>query len=380
MYISTQNELLEFIGRAKQSEILAIDTEFLREKTYYPQLCLLQMATEEEDVIVDPLTVGPLDALKELLLDQGITKLFHAGSQDIEIIYHELGCIPTPLFDTQIAAALLGHTLQIGYGSLVASVCGVTLKKGDSFTDWARRPLSKSQLAYAADDVIYLPKLYRKMHAKLEKLGRLTWLDADFAALGNEDRYKCNPRERFRKLKRVNQLSRKQLSAAREVAAWREEAAMRRNIPRKWLITDEQVVESCRREPQSIDQLFMVRGISEKLNTGDARAVLEAIKKGLEAPQEDWPSLPSKGRNEANVDVEVDALSAIARLRAKENDIAFQALVSMGDLTDVARGYADCDVLKGWRYEIVGKDLLAFMEGKLELQIVNGVLRVTNRQ
>ncbi len=380
MYISTQNELLEFIERAKQSEILAIDTEFLREKTYFPQLCLLQMATEEEDVIVDPLTVGPLDTLTELLLDPGITKLFHAGSQDIEIIYHELGCIPTPLFDTQIAAALLGHTLQIGYGSLVSSVCGVTLKKGDSFTDWTRRPLSKSQLAYAADDVIYLPKLYRKMYAKLEKLGRLSWLDADFAALAEEERYKNNPQERYRKLKRVNQLSRKQLSAAREVAAWREEAAMQRNVPRKWLISDEQIVESCRREPQSIDQLFMVRGISEKLNTSDARAVLEAIKTGLNKPQETWPILPSKGRNEANVDVEVDALSTIARLRAKENDIAFQALVSMSDLTGVARGYTDCDVLKGWRFEIVGKDLLAFMEGKLELHIENGVLTVTNRQ
>ena len=155
---------------------------------------------------------------------------------------------------------------------------------------------------------------------------------------------------------------------------------MRRNIPRKWLITDEQIVESCRREPHSIDQLFMVRGISEKLSTNDARKVLEAIKKGLNLPPEEWPALPSKGRNEANVEVEVDALAALARMRAKENDIAFQALVSMSDLTEVARGYTESEVLKGWRYEIVGKDLLAFMEGRLEMHIEEGVLRVTNRE
>lgn len=380
MYIRTQNELLEFINRAQQSDILAIDTEFLREKTYYPQLCLLQMATEEEDVIVDPFTVGSLDALKTLFCDENITKLFHAGSQDIEILYHELGVIPKPLFDTQIAAALLGHSLQIGYGSLVQSTCGITLKKGDSFTDWARRPLSKSQLSYAADDVIYLPKLYRKMKARLEKLGRLSWLENDFSELGNEERYANKPRERFKKLKRVNQLSKKQLSAARELAAWREETAIKRNLPRKWLITDEQIVESCRREPETIDQLFMVRGLSEKLSTADAREVLEAIKTGLHLPEDSWPKMPHKNKNEANVDVEVEALATIARLRAKENDIAFQALVSMSELTEVARGYTDSEVLKGWRLEIVGKDLLAFMEGRIEMYIDNGVLKVTNRK
>lgn len=380
MYISTQTEFEKFIERAKASELLAIDTEFMREKSFYPKLCLLQMATEEEDVIVDPFLVESLEPLSVLLTDSSIVKLFHAGSQDIEILFHELGVVPSPIFDTQIAAAVLGHSLQIGYGSLVSAVCGVQLKKGDSYTDWGRRPLSKSQLSYAADDVVYLPKMYRILHARLISLGRLEWLSDDFAELANQKRYEILPNERYKKLKRVNQLSRRQLSAARELAAWREKIAMKRDIPRKWVLTDEQVVEACKREPESLDQLFLIRGVSERLSTRDAREVLRAIQAGLNVDEDSLPSLTIKKTNEKNVDVEVDALSAIARLRAKESNIAFQALVSNSDLIEIARGHTDSAVLKGWRREIVGQDLLAFMSGELELQIVNGEFKVTKRQ
>lgn len=380
MYINTQTEFENFIARAKSSELLAIDTEFMREKSYFPQLCLLQMATEEEDVIVDPFAINDLAPLSSLLLDASIVKLFHAGSQDIEILFHELGVVPTPVFDTQIAAAVLGHSLQIGYGSLVSTICGTQLKKGDSYTDWARRPLSKSQLAYAADDVIYLPKMYRIIHAKLVSLGRLEWLTEDFAELANPKRYEILPFERYKKLKRVNQLSRRQLSAARELAAWREQTAMRRDLPRKWVLTDEQIVEACKREPKNIDQLLLIRGMSEKLSTKDARAVLHAIQTGLNVAENLLPNLTIKKSNEKNVEVEVDALSAIARLRAKENNIAFQALVSISDLTEIARGHTNCAALKGWRREIVGQDLLAFARGETEIQIIDGELKVTKRQ
>ncbi|MBQ9069043.1 MAG: ribonuclease D, partial [Eggerthellaceae bacterium] len=309
-----------------------------------------------------------------------LVKLFQAGGQDIEIISSEVGVVPQPLFDTQIAAALLGHTLQVGYGSLVQSVCGVTLKKGDSFTDWSRRPLSPSQLQYAADDVIYLPKLYRKMSARLGALGRLSWLDADFAELGDPKRYETDPRARYLKLKRVNQLSRRQLSAAREVAAWREHRAMERNVPRKWIMTDEQIVEACRRGARTIDQLFMVRGMSEKLTTKDARAVCAVMTRGLDLPSDQWPVNAHSSYNEANVDAEADAMSAIVRLRSKEHDIAFQALASHADLVKVARGHDDTEVLHGWRREIVGNDLLSFMRGDLVISVQNGSVKVTNRE
>lgn len=377
MFINDQKELAAFAARAGQSRVLAIDTEFLRERTYYARLCLLQMATPEETVIVDPFAVDDLTVLADVLVNPQVIKLFHAGSQDIEILYRETGVVPHPLFDTQVAAALLGHTQQIGYGALVANMCGVQLKKIDSFTDWSRRPLSESQRTYAADDVIYLPPIYDKMCAQLEEKGRLKWLDADFEALCDPAKYETVDTERYRKLKRVSQLNRRQLSAARELAAWREKRAKQHDIPRKWVITDEQIVEACKREARSIDELFMVRGLSDKLSTRDAREVVGVIAGGLDKPQDQWPKGDRTSKNEANVDIQLDVMSALVRLRARQNNIAFQTLASHSDLAQVARGHHDVDVLKGWRREIVGNELLALMDGRVMLSLSDGNLQVT---
>ena len=379
MYITTRKQLEQFIDRARVSEVLAVDTEFLREKTYWPKLCLIQMGTEKESVAIDPFAFDSLEPLKELFTNKKIVKLFHAASQDLEIIHHELGVLPEPIFDTQIAASLLGGTLQVGYGALVMSECGVKLKKADSFTDWSRRPLADSQIEYALDDVVYLPKMYRSMTAELERLGRLHWLDNDFAELSNPEKYIEDPNERWRRLRRVNQLSRRQLSAAREIAAWRETTAMKRDIPRKWICSDEQIVEACKREPRTLDDLFMVRGIRGALKMDDARSVLRACIAGLDAPKESWPELPKPPKSEANVDAQVDLLSSLVKLRAKENGVAFGVLASHDDLTKIARGHYDQTVvLKGWRRTLVGNDLLALMNGEMALTIEGGVLKVTN--
>ena len=377
-YIANQENLEAFVRRARSSAVLAVDTEFLREKTYYANLCLLQLATDTEVAVVDPFAVDDLKVLVPLLEDPAIMKLFHAAGQDLEILYRELGVLPSPVFDTQVAAALLGHTQQIGYGPLVHSVCGVSLKKSDSFTDWSRRPLSDSQLDYAADDVIYLPKMYRIMRERLEAKGRLDWLDNDFAALSDPANYVCDVASRFKRLKRVGQLNRRQLSAAREVASWRELTAQARDLPRKWVLTDEQVVEACRREARTIDELFMVRGMREKLCTRDARAVVAALVRGLDAPPEQWPELDKSLKSEPNVDAELDLMEALVRLRARENDIAMQTLASHGELARVARGYrTDIDVLKGWRRAIIGEELLDLLAGKLALSLGPDGLIVT---
>jgi ribonuclease D len=377
LFINDQNELAAFAKRAQESPVLAIDTEFLREKTYYPRLCLLQMATDKETVIVDPFEATDMSVLRDVLEDAHVMKLFHAGSQDIEILHREVGVIPHPLFDTQIAASLLGHTQQIGYGSLVGSICNVQLKKGDSFTDWSRRPLSESQIDYAADDVIYLPRMYATMRAQLESMGRLGWLDADFADLGDLAKYEPDEMSRYRRLKRVSQLDRRQLSAARELAAWRERRAQKRDIPRKWVMTDEQLVEACKRDARSIDELFMVRGLSDKLSMKDAREVVAALIKGYDLPKEQWPTGERGSRNEVNVDVEVDVMSALVRLRARQNDIAFQTLAGHGDLASMARGRVDVEVMQGWRREIVGNELVDLMEGRIALSLQGGNLQVT---
>lgn len=378
LYIANQENLAAFVERARTARVLAIDTEFLREKTYYARLCLIQLATDDEIAIVDPFAVDDLHVLAPLLEDTRVMKLFHAGNQDLEILLREVGVLPKPLFDTQVAAALLGHTQQIGYAALVHAVAGVTLKKIDSFTDWSRRPLSDSQLDYAADDVRYLPVMYDRMRAQLEEKGRLSWLDHDFADLADPTRYAPDVRGRYRRLKRVSQLGRRQLAAAREVAAWRELEAQRRDVPRKWVLTDEQIVEACKREARTIDELFMVRGMREKLPTRDARAVVALMKSALDAPPSEWPEPERAGKNEPNVDVQMDLMCALVRLRAKENDVAFPTLASHDDLQRVARGYREgIDLLRGWRRALVGEELLQLLEGKLALSLDGAAIKVT---
>ncbi len=377
MYIANQESLEAFVDRARLSSVLAIDTEFLRERTYYAKLCLIQLATDSEVVIVDPFEVTDLSVMKPLLEDPDVMKIFHAAGQDLEIIWHEVGCMPKPLFDTQVAAALLGHTQQIGYGALVHAVCGVQLKKMDSFTDWSRRPLSASQLDYAADDVVYLPRMYEQMRSELEKLGRLHWLDPEFEEMCDPSRFQSDERERYKRLKRVGQLSRRQLAAAREVTAWRELTAQKRNVPRKWVITDEQIVEACKREARTIDELFMVRGMREKLGTRDARAVAALMKSAFDASPDTWPELDRSGRNEPNVDAPMDLMGALVRLRAKENGVAVPTLASHDDLLKVARGYRKgVDLLRGWRRALVGEELLELLDGKLSLSLDGHELRV----
>ncbi len=377
MCITDQDSLELFVQEARGCRVLAIDTEFLREKTYYPKLCLLQLAADDKVAVVDPFSIESFDPLKPLLEDETIVKLFHAGGQDLEIIYHEMGILPRPIFDTQIAAALLGHTQQIGLASLVHAELGVQLKKIDSFTDWSQRPLSGSQLQYAAEDVVYLPQLYDKMVAKLKEKGRLEWLSNDFAELSDPAHYAVDERERYKRLKRVTSLSRRQLAAAREVASWRELAAQKRNLPRKWVLTDEQIVEACKREPRSLNELYMVRGVREKLPVKDARAVLSLMVSALDSPPDAWPEPDKPSKSERNVDFQLDLMMALVRLRSKESGIAIPTLAAHDDMVKLARGYRqDVELLRGWRKAIVGDELVELLEGRIKLSLDDGTLIV----
>lgn len=379
-YIDIFEDLEAFAKRAKNSRILALDTEFIRERTYYPRLCLLQAATDAEIAIIDPLSIRSLEPLKPLLLDESITKIFHSASQDLEILYHVIGCLPKPVFDTQIAAGFLGQTHQIGLGSLVAAFCGVPLKKSDSFTDWEKRPLAASQIKYAAEDVAYLPELYDLMTQMLKEKGRTHWLDEEFESLCDPRRYDPEPFERYKRLKRVNQLNGRQLACAREVAAWREEEAIRRNVPRKWVLSDEQVVEACKREPKSVSELLMVRGMKKQLGTKEARKVSEIIANALKSDPSTWPKLDNGSANEPNVDFTVDLMEPLLRLRAKENGIAVQSLASHPDLVQLARGHFDSSpLMKGWRRDLVGNELVDLANGKIGLSVRDNELVISAR-
>ncbi len=377
MLIDTDQQFIAFLERCKKSPYIAIDTEFLREKTYYPKLCLLQMGIENEIAIVDPFKIRNLAALADVLVDPSIVKIFHACSQDVEILYHETGVVPSPIFDTQIAAAVLGKTQQASYSSLVSQYCDVNLPKKDSFTDWSQRPLSDSQIHYAADDVKYLPQIYYEMLAQLKRKNRLSWLEETFADLSKKEKYEIDPRVRYKKLKRVNQLNARQQAAAREFAAWRELQAQRLNIPRKWVVSDEQIVEACRREARTLDELYMVRGMKESLKTSDARKVLAALIAGLDCPQSELPDVRPKSKNESNVDVILDVMNALVRMRAREHEIAPQTLAPQAELLKLARGhYDDSELMQGWRYTLVGKDLRTLLEGGFALQIHDGNLEI----
>lgn len=376
-YIEDGTALTAFVDAARSSKTLALDTEFLREKTYYPKVCLIQAATDDDVWIIDPLAVRDLSPLGELLEDEAIMKVLHAATQDIEILLRVTGSAPWPLFDTQVAAALLGYSHQVGLAQLVGSVCGVTLKKSDSFTDWSLRPLSRSQLEYACGDVVFLPELYECMRAMLEEKGRLEWLEPDFRELANPDHYTVDPRRRFRHLKRGNQLTRRQLGAAREVAAWRERRAQEADIPRKWVLSDEQIVEACRKEARTIDELFLIRGMRDKLSCRDAREVAALMVKGHDLPEDELPALDRPTSSEPNVDSALDMMLALTRLVARDNDIATQTLASSADLTNLARGHVEeSGLMKGWRRNLIGEKLLRLLEGKLSLRLCEGELVV----
>lgn len=379
-YIDTQAGLEQLAADLEGSEVLAVDTEFLREKTYYPKLCLIQLNNEEIQAIVDPLAVRSLEPLAAIMASPACVKIFHSGSQDIDILYHELGVMPTPLFDTQMAAALMGFPLQVGYGPLVQALCNVRLAKADSYTDWSRRPLTTNQLKYALDDVVYLPKMYRHMERALAKQGRSSWLDSDFACLADPAKYDNDPMDMWRKVKRVASLSHGQMAVAQELAAWREREAMERNIPRKWVIPDEALIEIARKSPKSIDRLMEVRGLNTKLTTKTARKVLEAVKRGREKDPKDYPCLPKRPSGSPEVDGAVDLLASVVEVRAKENGVAVPVLASRDDLARLVHGHKDdCELMQGWRYEMVGRELEAIMEGKLAVYVEGGRLCVGER-
>ncbi len=378
-YVETQTQLEQLVEDLKGSKILAIDTEFLREKTYFAKLCLIQINNGQLKAIIDPLTVHDLKVLVPIMQDESCVKVFHAGSQDLDILYHSLGVMPTPIFDTQMAAALMGFPLQVGYGPLVHALCGVKLAKADSYTDWSRRPLSANQIKYALEDVVYLPQMYADMTDKLAQQGRSTWLEDDFKALANPAKYENDPWEAWHRVKRVASLSAPQLAVARELAAWREREAVRRNIPRKWVIPDEALVEVARKGPRSIDKLMEVRGLSSKLNTKAAREVIDAVKRGKDCDPKDYPKLPKRQSGEPHIVGAIEMLSAVVEKRAHENGVAVPVLASHDELAKLVRGHRDeCEVMKGWRYEMVGRELADVLDGKLSLRIEQGEMKLTS--
>ncbi|MDH3451527.1 MAG: ribonuclease D [Gammaproteobacteria bacterium] len=347
-YVDDERELQQLIARLRDHSWFALDTEFEREKTYYPKLCLLQVATPEWVACVDPHALENFDALRDIMLDTTILKVLHACAQDCEVLYQRWHAVPTPLFDTQVAAPLLGYAEQIGYANLVEQMLGVHLPKSHTRTDWCRRPLSDAQLRYAEDDARYLAELYLRMHEALVQNDRLSWLAHDFAELSNSARYTNPPQDAWQRLKRLDRMSNSQLAIAQALAEWREATAQTANLPRAWLLRDDTLLDLARVAPTDLTVLKTMDKIHPRLVSRYGRTLLAVIA----AARENAPRALPDARPAPLTPAES---AALAKLQAAVHKLATQhaldpdVLASRKKLVRIVRGAAPSEVFKGWR-------------------------------
>ena len=371
MYLSTHDELVAFCERAASSKVLAVDTEFLREKTFYPKLCLVQVAAGDDIAAIDPILIEDLSPLAALLEDPGVTKVFHACTQDLEVLLDGMGVECAPVFDTQLAAAFLGMRQQVSYGSLVEAYCGVRLPKAESLTDWSRRPLDREQLVYAEDDVRYLPGIYERMMTELVARDRLSWVRPEMERLCDVSRIRRDPAEAYVRLKRASSLTRRQLAIAREVCAWREGVAAERDIPRKWVVSDEVIVEICKRAPAAPDRLRRIRN-TEQLSERDALSLVEAVSRGVSCPAESCPKIAKHPRPSAEAEGVVDLMYAVLRLVSEKSGVATQLIATRDDLLEFLQDRERSRLASGWRWELAGRTLAQLLSGEVGLTVKSG--------
>lgn len=376
--------LANLCTRLAQSDFITVDTEFMRENSYWPELCLIQVANQEEAAAIDPMAPGlDLSPLLDLLVNnEEVLKVFHAGGQDIEIVYNLTGKTPHPLFDTQIAAMALGQGEQIGYSNLVDTYLGITVDKGARFTDWSRRPLDKRQIDYAIADVTHLSKIFPKMLDKLIKTGRGAWLDEEMERIANPANYVNDPDLAWQRV-RVSSRKAEVLGRLKALARWRELEAQGKDLPRGRIVKDETLADLAGNPPRKQADLARVRGLSAAWGGNDigARmmAALEAATpmSAAEMPPRDERK-PGMGKDGALV---ADLLKLLLKIRAKEINVAARLLARSDDLEALAAGVRDgLPILQGWRFDQFGKDALALVEGQLGFTVRGGKLRMTRTE
>jgi len=361
--------LQDLCQKMKHEPWLAIDTEFLREKTYYPKFCLLQIATLEWVACVDPIALeGELDELFAIINDAAIIKVLHSCRQDVEIFYQLSGKLPAPVYDTQLVAPLLGFQENTGYAMLVSGFLNINLSKIHTRTDWSQRPLSAEQIQYAADDVIYLAKIYQMMQQKLQALGREDWLKEDFEQLMNEDLYDIPPENAWLKIRGKNKLTGKQLAIVQVLAEWREQIAKQDDRPKNWILRDELILDMAKLQPVNLKALSEIRGMNDGFVRRSGKQICELIVKAQDMP---GLKLKNKVNNKKSQQQEavLDILSGIVRLRADENSLNPVILATRKDLEQLLQDDQDSLLLHGWRYSMVGKELQQLLLGKLSLSI-----------
>jgi ribonuclease D len=371
--ITTTGDLATACARMAKHPFVTVDTEFLRETTYYPLLCVAQMASPEEAVVIDALATGlDLSPFFALMANESVIKVFHAARQDLEIVWNMAKTIPHPIVDTQVAAMVLGYGDSISYDQLVQRITGDTLDKSHRFTDWTRRPLSDAQIAYAMSDVTHLRDVYLKLAADLQKRGRSNWVEAEMEVLTSPDTYRADPERAWERLKsRVRKP--KELAVLIEVAAWREREAQTRDVPRGRVIKDEVIGDIAVQAPATIERLGQLRSLPkgfERSRWGEQ--IVEAVKRGLERDQKTLPRM-ERFKPAANGAATVELLKVLLRMTAERHGVAAKIIATVDDLDRIAASdEADVPALKGWRRELFGDKALALKQGRLALAIDRG--------
>lgn len=371
--ITTTDGLAAFCDRAAKAPYVTVDTEFLRERTYYSKLCLVQLAipgeAEEDAVLVDPLAKGmSLDPLYTLFRNTSVVKVFHAARQDLEIFYVEGGVIPEPLFDTQVAAMVAGFGEQVGYETLVRKIARASLDKSSRFTDWSRRPLTDAQRNYAIADVTHLRVIYEYLKKDLDKSGRYAWVEEEIAILSDPATYVIEPAHAWRRVKtRTN--SGKFLSVVRELARFREDYAQSRNVPRSRVMKDDALLELASTKPATMKDLSRSRLLLREARKGDiADGILAAVKTGMDTPPEDQPK-PDRSRDKLQVNPALaDLLRVLLKAKSEQLGVAQKLIATSAELDEIAAGLREGAALKGWRRQAFGEDALRLCEGKLALR------------
>jgi ribonuclease D len=367
--ITDTQTLADFCHRLKSASFVTVDTEFMREKTYWPILCLVQLGGPDEARAIDPLAPGiDLAPLFELMADPNVLKVFHAARQDVEIFLHEANAIPTPLFDTQVAAMVCGFGDSVGYETLAAQLAKARIDKSMRFTDWSMRPLSEKQIQYALADVTHLRVAYEKLARKLEKNGRAEWLTEEMAVLTEPSTYRVDPDSAWRRLKpRSN--SGKFLSVLKELAAWREREAQERDLPRQRILRDETLTEIAAHHPTNTDELGRTRGIGKGLVEGKmGQLILEAVKRGLDTPESQWPTPPERVEVPKGLGPVVELLKVLLKMKCDEHGVASKLVANSADIDAIAADDAAAvPALEGWRRELFGDDALKLKHGRLGL-------------
>jgi ribonuclease D len=371
--ITSTHELSAVCARMAKHPFVTVDTEFLRETTYYPLLCVAQMASPDEAVVIDALAEGiDLAAFFALMANTSVIKVFHAARQDIEIVWNLAQTIPHPIVDTQVAAMVLGYGDSISYDQLVQRITGDTLDKSHRFTDWTRRPLSDAQIAYALSDVTHLRDVYLHLAADLDKRGRSSWVEAEMDVLTSPETYRADPERAWERLKsRVRKP--KELAILIEVAAWREREAQVRDVPRGRVLKDDVIGDIAVQAPTSVERLSHLRSLPkgfERSRWGDQ--IIEAVKRGLERDHKTLPRL-ERFRPAANGAATVELLKVLLRMTAERHGVAAKVIATVDELDRIAADDdADVPAMKGWRRELFGEKALALKHGRLALAVDRG--------